>query len=385
MKILTENLYNYRNILFPLSIAKRVLIHVIFWGFFIVNHLLFFFPDFIERIKDPQVLYAYVLYYGRFIPVFYLGRLVYSALGKIFKDLMLFAALLVCMLAVTHIVTVLFYLYCQHYIGLANLPANFTTFGMRYLKPFSTRESTDWFVFIYDLLEMQFLTLPVGIKLIKHIVARDIKEISDQKDRVQSELDYLRAQLTPHFIFNMLNAVQAELKYINKKASKYLIQAADLIRFTLYDAEQEFIPLKKELHYVHQFVDLESIRTSRRSEIVFEMQGEIQETHQVPTLLLITLVENAFKHSVYATNGFSYVNISSEVCGDWLDFRITNSKPQHTKEPDIGQKKHKGIGLDNIRKTLALHFPKRHHLEIDQNEETFSVILKTPLSKKTDN
>lgn len=384
MRILTENLYNYRSILFPQSSGKRVLIHGLFWPFFIMYHLLFFIPDFADRIKDKQVLWAYILYYGRFIPIYYLARTAYRFLREIFKGAALFTLLLLCMLFVTHLVTIVFYQYCQAFIGLEHLPSNFSTYGAHYLKPFSSRNSDDWFVFIYDLLEIQFLSMPVGIKIIKYTVSRDMEEINRQKGRIQSELDYLRAQLTPHFIFNMLNAVQAELKYVNRRASKYLGQAADLIRFTLYDTKLECIPLKKELHYVQQLVALESMRTSRRSEIVFSMKGDIRDTYQVPTLLLITLVENAFKHSVHATNGHSYVDITSEVSGELLDFHVINSKPHPSKPSPGGPKKQSGIGLANVRRTLALHFPKTHQFEIIQADDEFSVSLKIPLSKQTD-
>jgi len=377
MNTLTENLYIYRNMLFPQSIEKRVLIHLLFWVFFIVNHLLFFIPDFADRIKEKQALWAYILYYGRFIPIFYLTRIIYRTLGTIFTGLTLFISLLFGVLAVTHLTTIIFYQYCHVYIGFQNLPGNFSTYGMHYLTPFSARARADWFVLIYDLLEMQFLVLPLGLKIIKYAVGRKMEEISQQKDKVQSELDYLRAQLTPHFIFNMLNAVQAEVGYVNKKASRYLGQAADLIRFTLYEARQELILLKKELRFIQQFIDLVSLRTSRRSEILFEMRGEVLQKHRIPTLLLLSLIENAFKHSVHATNEISFVNISSVVSEDWLDFRVANSKPQLSVPS--GSKKQHGIGLENIRRTLALHFPGMHALDISETKDKFSVIVKIPL------
>lgn len=382
MRILTENLYGYRKILFPESPAKRVLVHVMFWTFFILYHLLFFIPAFNERIKDRELIWVNVLYYGRYIPIFYLMRTLYRMIRKSFKGAALFAVLFLSVLLVEHLVTLLLYLYLQAYIGLDHLPGNFPVLGKLYLTPLSVKQGKDWLVLAYDLLEMQLLVLPVGIKMIKYGVSHDIEEITRQKEQVQSELNNLRAQLAPHFIFNLLNSVHAEIRSISRASANYIAQAAELIRFSLYETGQDFITLDSELHYIEQYVELESMRTAQRSEISFVKKGDVCGPYQVPTLMLITLVENAFKHSVHATSERSCIDISSEVFDDRLHFQVTNTKPVSIQPRKRGDKRQSGIGLANLRRTLQLHFPLTHQLSIEQSDELFSINLQIPLSRK---
>jgi hypothetical protein len=382
MRILTKNLYGYRKILFPESPVKRVLAHVFFWLFFILYHLLFFIPAFKDRINDKQLIWVNMLYYGRYIPIFYLMKIAYTSIKKAFKGAALFAVLFLCVLLIEHLITMLLYKYLQIYIGLDTLPGNFPVLGKLYLMPIWAKHGRDWLVLIYDLLEMQLLILPIGIKMIKYGVSHDIEQITTEKEKIQSELDYLRAQLTPHFIFNLLNSVHAEIKSISKAGASYVAQAAELIRFSLYESGQEFIALSNELHYIEQYVELESMRTAQRSEISFIKKGDSRQ-YEVPTLLLITLVENAFKHSVHASSEHSYVDIASEVCGDQLHFEVTNSKPVTKPLKENGDKKQSGIGLANLRRTLQLHFPLTHYLHIEQSDTLFSISLQIPLSRKT--
>jgi LytS/YehU family sensor histidine kinase len=280
-----------------------------------------------------------------------------------------------------HVVTVILYQYYQHEVGMEKLPDGFHKMGRLYLEPFRTRRGRDWSVFAYDISELQLLILPFSVKMMKHSIHLVSEQFGYCSSReLQSELKYMRSQLTPHFIFNILNAVSVEIKYSPKKAADVLFKAADMIRFSIYDIEKEFISLEKELHYVEQYVELESMRTSQRSEICFVKKGQISITHQVPTLFLVTLVENAFKHSVHATHERSQISIMSQIKGGWLIFEVTNSKPSLMTEKKSEEQK--GIGLTNLKKTLALKFGKDHLLDIAESDKSFSVLLRLPLSSK---
>lgn len=382
MRILTENLYGYRKLLFPESQAKRVLIHILFWGFFILYHLLFFIPAFSERLKDPELIWVYVLYYGRYIPIFYLMQMSYRISKKALKGAMLFLVLFLSAFLAEHMVTLSLYQYFQATIGLEHLPGNFPVLGKLYLIPISLKDGRDWLVFTYDLLEMQLLILPIGIKMIKYGVSQDIEEIIHQKNQVQSELNTLRGQLAPHFIFNLLNSVHSEIRSVSKASANYIAQAAELIRFSLYEACQDSIALDSELYYIEQYVELESLRTSQRAEINFTKKGSLNMPYQVPALMLITLVENAFKHSVHATAQRSCVEITSEVRDERLHFLVTNSIPIDKPSKSNFHKKQGGLGLMNLKRALQLHFPANHELRIEQSSTLFSVKLQIPLSRK---
>jgi LytS/YehU family sensor histidine kinase len=261
------------------------------------------------------------------------------------------------------------------------LPDGFHKMGRLYLEPFGSKQGREWSVFVYDISELQLLILPFSVKMLKHSINLVSEQFGLQQQKLQSELKYMRSQLTPHFIFNILNAVSVEIKYSPKKAADVLFKAADMIRFSIYDIEKEFISLEKELHYVEQYIELECMRTSQRSEICFVKNGQVLATHQVPTLFLVTLVENAFKHSVHATHERSQVSITSRIKGGWLIFEVTNSKPLLITEKKSEEQK--GIGLSNLKRTLALKFGKDHLLDIAESDKSFSVLLKLPLSART--
>ncbi|MGX5855026.1 sensor histidine kinase [Dyadobacter jiangsuensis] len=353
-----------------------------FWVFFILYHLLFFIPAFTERIKDKELVWVQVLYYGRYIPIFYAVQVLYRMVRKTFKAAALFAVLLLLTLMVEHGVTFLLYKYLQANIGLDHLPGNFPKLGELYLKPLPAKTGKDWLVFIYDLLEMQLLILPVGIKMVKYGVKQDIEEISRQKDQAQQELDNLRAQLAPHFIFNLLNSVHGEIRAISRVSANYIAQAAELIRFSLYETSRDLISLHSELYYIEQYVELESMRTSHRAEINFVKKGSLHSQHLVPPLMLISLVENAFKHSVHVTTERSFVDIASEVYEDKLNFQVSNSIPSGKPARKHAHKQQGGLGLANLKRTLQLHFPLTHRLHIEQTDTLFLINLQIPLPRK---
>lgn len=378
MQTLTEELYTYRKLLFPLTESRRVLIHCIFWLLFIIFHLLVFLPAHQERLVSQHVLYSYVLYYGRYIPVYYLTIYFFRFLRSRVRGPLRLILLAGFVLTVFHIATMGLFQFYDRYVGLANLPGGFQKIGRLYLLSFEGYRSGDWMLFIYDVSDLQLLILPLSIKMIKYSIGLVSQEFGRREQKLRSELKYMRSQLTPHFIFNILNAVSVEIRRSPKTAVGILYKAADMIRFSIYDIEMEFISLKKELHYVAQYVELESMRTSHRSEICFLMRGQASDHHCVPTLFLVTLVENAFKHSVHATAAPSQISILGGIDEDWLTFEVTNTKPGQGAAESKG-KTNEGIGLANIKKTLALKFGKNYRLDITQDTQLFTVLLKLPL------
>lgn len=380
MQALTEELYTYRNILFPRTPLRRVGIHIAFWYFFIGYHLLFFIPSHLERLTNERVLSAYILYYGRYIPVYYLMVFFFRFLRSRVRGIsrLLFLALFV--ITVYHIITFCLFNYYESQTGIEHLPDGFQLLGRYYLDPFAAPQGKGTGVMIYDLSELQLFILPVCIKTLKYSIMLIMGEADRQQGKLRAELKYLRFQLTPHFILNVLNAAYTEISRSPRKlAASYLLQVADMIRFAIYDAEQEFIPLEKELNYLEQYLRLEGARTVHRSEIFFTKMGEIHTNHQVPTLLLITLVENAFKHGVHITTKPCEIIIQSEVTGDRLHFEVVNSKPELTEAAQPTSENRGGIGLDNIKKTLSLKFGASHQFTIKETALEFSVVLELPL------
>lgn len=380
MQALTEELYTYRQILFPATRIIRIFIHVIFWCIFLGLHLLFFVPRHPERLQDPVVVMTYILYYGRYIPLFYLMVYFFRYLRDRVRGIIRLVLLAVFVLVCYHLITTVLFYYYQARFGLSALPDGFQMLAPFYLDPFASTQGKGLGVLIYDLAELQLFLFPVCVKTLKYSLRLVMDESGRQQQKLRDELKYLRFQLTPHFILGVITAASTELARSPKKlAASYLLQAADMIRFSIYDIEQEFVPLEKELRYVQQYLKLEAARTAQRSEIFFVKKGALSPQHQVPTLLLVTLVENAFKHGVHATHEPSQVRISSEVnSSEWLVFEVVNSKSR--KAPAKKPKQDRsGIGLANIQKTLSLKFRANHRLEIKETGSEFSVLLAIPL------
>lgn len=368
----------YARLLLPEDRRARSFGHLAFWSIFIGYHMIFFLPILPDRVVSADTRLAYLLYYARFIPVYYGSMIVMRITGQPSqKWYSPFIVLLICALTI-HVFTKPLYHFFELHIGLKNLPKNFQLIGAYYLRPWVPRQSRDWYVFVYDLMDMQLLALPVGLRWLRHGAMVNVRRSEQEKQKLQQELRELRAQLTPHFVLNVLNAASTEVASFSQKASDYLIQAADMIRFALYDTRSEFIELSRELEFITQYLKLEAMRSSQRSTIIWDFYGEVKTSKTVPTLLITTLVENALKHGVHATYEPSYVKIECHVQADKLTLQVFNSKPGR-KHPGLENSRHGGLGLATLQKRLDGYFPAKHRFSVTDKPESFMVYLQIPL------
>jgi sensor histidine kinase YesM len=197
-------------------------------------------------------------------------------------------------------------------------------------------------------------------------------------EKLQTELKLLRSQINPHFLFNALNnllAISEQSK--NPAISSGITQLSELLRFLIYDAQTDYIPLSKEVEFIESFIALQQLRYASSKEVDVELNViGVQENHQIAPALLIPFVENAFKHGVKYDTA-SFIHIFIEVKNDELSFTIENPKPKKTlTELD---KKYSGVGLENVKKRLALRYQERYQLSIQHEEKTFKVYLKIKL------
>lgn len=183
-----------------------------------------------------------------------------------------------------------------------------------------------------------------------------------------AELEQLKNQINPHFLFNMLNNANVLTQKDPEKASHVLIKLSDFLRYQLYDSARSKVLLTSEIHFLNDFLNLEKIR---RDNFQFTISKEGALTGvQVAPLLFITFLENAVKHSLDAENS-SYVDVEVSVHSGKLYFKCVNSKP---KNP-ILIKEVGGLGLENIKRRLILLYPDKHVLTVDENKENYIVHL----------
>lgn len=188
-----------------------------------------------------------------------------------------------------------------------------------------------------------------------------------EKSKISTELDQLKNQINPHFLFNMLNNANVLTKKDPDKASQVLMKLSDLLRYQLYDSARDKVLLTSDIHFLEDFLNLEKVRRDN-FDFIISKEGDLSGV-QVPPLLFISFVENAVKHNNDATKA-SYVNLFFDVRHDELHFRCVNSKPVVKAVNNTG-----GLGLANIKRRLELLFPITHVLDIQDEPYRYCVTL----------
>lgn len=187
----------------------------------------------------------------------------------------------------------------------------------------------------------------------------------------EQELQYLKAQINPHALFNSLNAVYFLIDKENKAARDMLMQFAELLRYQLYDCNTDAIPIEKEAQYVANYVAIQQMRHNDNCEVSFYCDPAMQQ-FQIAPLLLIPFVENAFKHVSAHVHGPNKVSISLCRKGSYLQLQTYNTREELLPESRNGRS---GIGLANVKRRLELLYPERHTLQIDETSQTYHVTL----------
>jgi len=225
-------------------------------------------------------------------------------------------------------------------------------------------------------LVINFFVLSIGASygLIKIWRKSEQQKVVLSKETLRAELDFLKAQVNPHFLFNVLNmAYSSANKNDDQETADIIEELANMMRYMLYESNVHKIALEKEIQYLQSFVNLQKKRLSSEvlPFITFAVVGDIR-TYQIAPLLLIPFVENAFKHGVRMGNA-TFIKIKIEVTNHLLFFEVKNSISKNSNELES---QYGGIGLENVRKRLDILYPNLYELHIKQEEKEFSVVLK---------
>lgn len=203
------------------------------------------------------------------------------------------------------------------------------------------------------------------------------ERIDLQRQSLQSELNFLKSQINPHFLFNTLNSLYALTLKKSDKAPEIVLRLSEMMRYMLYDSNETKVPLSKEIQYIKNYLELERLRHGKSIDINFNVEGNLNGQNIAP-LLFIPFLENSFKHGMDQTIDEGFVNIKIRIEGDKLNLQVGNSKSKLTrpKRSNSG-----GIGLVNVKRRLELLYPKKHELELKEKENQFNVSLELDLSK----
>lgn len=210
-----------------------------------------------------------------------------------------------------------------------------------------------------------------------HFRLRDQKEVTERQAATaamvrEAELQKLQLQLQPHFLFNCLNSINALILVRPAEARKMVEQLSEFLRITLRRADEHWISLRDEWHYLQLYLEIEKIRFGHRLEVETSFD-EASLDWQLPTLLLQPLVENAIKFGLYGTTGKVTITIDAHLQDHLLEIRVTNPYNE-----DAQASKGNGFGLAGMRRRLYLLFARNDLLRIEENDNIYTVILKIP-------
>lgn len=190
-----------------------------------------------------------------------------------------------------------------------------------------------------------------------------------EAERRSSELMNLKAQLNPHFLFNSLNNIYALIGINPDKAQQSLHELSSMLRFMIYDSESESVPLSKEMQFISDFSRLMSLRLNPSVELTCNLPEIHDNSFHIAPLLILTLVENAFKH-VAVIDGKGLININITIEEEKLVCKVENTFIP--EKSDSLEKGASGVGLKNIEKQLHLLYPNSYQLKIEQTPDVFS-------------
>ena len=253
----------------------------------------------------------------------------------------------------------------------------FRHFRPPFRRDMDRHEAPPPFVFIgeHEIMAIVLLVLMFGVNLgIKNYIrSRDDRKrlVELEKQNLEQQLEYLRYQINPHFFMNTLNNIHALVDFDPVKAQDTILELSKMMRFVLYEGNKQSVPLSRELDFIRHYVTLMQLRYTDKVKITLDLPQETPD-RQIPPLILVTFIENAFKHGV-SYQRESFIEMHVEIENETLRFTCRNSKADHPN----GEKG--GVGLVNVRKRLDLLFGNTYTLYVSDTLDTYRVELIIPL------
>ncbi|WP_300662407.1 histidine kinase [Fluviicola sp.] len=246
--------------------------------------------------------------------------------------------------------------------------SQFTPVGMTSSAPGFLKEYQYYFD-AFPAISIVMIMLVIGY-VIREFLLKLKKENHIRNEQIIAELNLLKSQISPHFLFNVLNSLYALSLNKSDKTPGVILQLSDILRYSLYETREREIPVLDEVAIIETYMAIEKMRIPATASVSFN-HDEIDQTIKIAPMLLLPLIENAFKHGVDSTVDDSYIRASLSKNETRLVFTCENTyKEPKTKNTQVG-----GIGIQNVRKRLELLYPSRHSLEIEKQEGIFKVTL----------
>jgi two-component system LytT family sensor kinase len=211
----------------------------------------------------------------------------------------------------------------------------------------------------------------VAIKLLKYWYANKQAQQILTKEKLQAELNFLKTQIHPHFLFNTLNNLYALTLKKSDRAPDMVLKLSELINYMLYECTSDEVPLSKEVKFIRNYIDIEKMRYGDKLDVDIRVSGDINDRKIAP-LMILPFVENCFKHGASENLQQSWVKITVDAPEEHIVVKVENSKASENGHARNGSE---GIGIQNVKRRLDLLYPEKYELKIINGEETFLVIL----------
>jgi len=225
---------------------------------------------------------------------------------------------------------------------------------------------------IYDNVIPHFFLVLSGaaVKLMMDYTRMQQRMVEMAKEKAEAELNFLKSQINPHFLFNSLNSVYFLIEKNNVEAREALHKFSGMLRYQLYEMNGDRIPVEKEISYLEDYVDLQRLRKDENYAVTFNCSPDVKG-FSIEPLLLVPFVENAFKHISHHKDQLNFIKLNLSMNNGAFHFSVENSKEAIAKTTE----KHAGIGLNNVKRRLELLYPEKHRLKITNETGTFNVEL----------
>lgn len=232
-------------------------------------------------------------------------------------------------------------------------------------------EMVDMVMLFFNLFFVVFIA--IAIKFYKRWSEKDFQEQKVQKEKVEAELQMLKTQINPHFLFNTLNSIYVLAMKQSDQTANTVMKLSDILDYILYRINTPKIAISNEINIIKNYIDLEKIRCSNRVDLDFNTELKSNDI-QIPPMLIIPFVENAFKHGVAKSMDKSWIKISIKETDEALQIHVANSKTQNKSKDQTG-----GIGLENVKKRLNLLYDNKYQLDIFEKQMQYLVSLYIPI------
>jgi sensor histidine kinase YesM len=256
------------------------------------------------------------------------------------------------------------------------------TFKYYYLEPKFPGFFDDWFghkmtvperLTSFRLIfgEFSFITYPVIIMGFISFNRKQQRLLKLEEEKKSMELKVLKNQLNPHFLFNTLNNLYTLTLKKDDKAPEVIAKLSEILDFVLYRCNEDFVSIEKEITLIENYIALEKLRYNE-NRLNISFTKDIQENNKISPLIILTFIENAFKHGVINETEKAVIRMNLQTKKQQIIFSIENTKPQNetARRSDKSQ-----IGLENVRKQLDLLYPKKHQLDIEETQTKFTIKL----------